>query len=57
MQDLPGNEKRYIQKAVGIEMTIVNGQVLVEKENHTGAAGTVSAAVTARRCRRRRKSG
>jgi hypothetical protein len=38
-------------------MTIVNGQVLVEKENHTGAAGTVSAAVTARRCRRRRKSG
>jgi N-acyl-D-amino-acid deacylase len=37
VQDLPGNEKRYVQKAVGIEMTIVNGQVLVEKENHTGA--------------------
>jgi N-acyl-D-amino-acid deacylase len=42
VQDLPGNEKRFIQKAVGIEMTIVNGQVLVEKENHTGALpGTV----------------
>ena len=32
VQDLPGNEKRFVQKAVGIEMTIVNGQVLVEKE-------------------------
>ncbi len=42
VQDLPGNEKRYVQKAVGFEMTIVNGQVLVEKENHTGALpGTV----------------
>jgi N-acyl-D-amino-acid deacylase len=42
VQDLPGNEKRFIQKAVGIEMTIVNGQVLVEKEKHTGALpGTV----------------
>ncbi len=39
---LPGNEKRFIQKAVGIEMTVVNGQVLVEKESHTGALpGTV----------------
>jgi N-acyl-D-aspartate/D-glutamate deacylase len=37
VQDLPGNEKRYVQKAAGIEMTIVNGEVLVEKENHTGA--------------------
>jgi N-acyl-D-amino-acid deacylase len=37
VQDLPGNEKRYVQKAIGIEMTIVNGQVLVEKESHTGA--------------------
>jgi N-acyl-D-aspartate/D-glutamate deacylase len=37
VQDLPGNEKRFIQKATGIEMTIVNGQVLVEKESHTGA--------------------
>jgi len=37
VQDLPGNEKRLIQKARGIEMTIVNGEVLIEKENHTGA--------------------
>jgi N-acyl-D-aspartate/D-glutamate deacylase len=37
VQDLPGNEKRYIQKANGIEMTIVNGEVLVEKDQHTGA--------------------
>jgi N-acyl-D-aspartate/D-glutamate deacylase len=37
VQDLPGNEKRFIQKANGIEMTVVNGQVLVEKDNHTGA--------------------
>jgi len=28
VQDLPGNEKRFIQKATGIEMTVVNGQVL-----------------------------
>ncbi|MBI2181170.1 MAG: amidohydrolase family protein [Deltaproteobacteria bacterium] len=39
VQDLPGNEKRLIQKAVGIETTIVNGQVLVERGEHTGAKG------------------
>ena len=37
VQDLPGNEKRYIQRATGIEMTIVNGEVLVEKDKYTGA--------------------
>jgi len=37
VQDLPGNEKRLIQKAVGIEATIVNGQVLVERGDHTGS--------------------
>jgi len=37
VQDLPGNEKRLIQKAIGIETTIVNGQVLVEHGAHTGA--------------------
>ncbi len=37
VQDLPGNEKRLIQKAVGIEATIVNGQVLVQRGEHTGA--------------------
>jgi len=36
VQDLPGNEKRLIQKAIGIETTIVNGQVLVERGEHTG---------------------
>jgi N-acyl-D-aspartate/D-glutamate deacylase len=36
VRDLPGNEKRLIQKAVGIEATIVNGQVLVEQGEHTG---------------------
>jgi N-acyl-D-aspartate/D-glutamate deacylase len=42
VQDLPGNEKRYIQKATGIEMTLVNGKVLVEDGAHTGALpGTV----------------
>jgi len=34
---LPRHEKRFIRNAIGIEMTIVNGQVPVEKENHTGA--------------------
>jgi N-acyl-D-amino-acid deacylase len=37
VSDLPGGEKRLIQKATGIEMTIVNGKVLVEKGAHTGA--------------------
>jgi len=37
VQDLPGNEKRLIQKAVGIEATVVNGQVLIERGEHTGA--------------------
>jgi len=37
VSDLPGGEKRLIQKATGIEMTIVNGEVLVEKGVHTGA--------------------
>jgi N-acyl-D-amino-acid deacylase len=37
VQDLPANEKRLIQKALGIETTIVNGEVLVENESHTGA--------------------
>jgi N-acyl-D-amino-acid deacylase len=37
VSDLPGGEKRLIQKAMGIEMTVVNGEVLVEKGAHTGA--------------------
>jgi N-acyl-D-amino-acid deacylase len=35
--DLPAGEKRLIQKATGIEMTIVNGQVLTAAGEHTGA--------------------
>jgi len=34
---LPGNEKRLIQNSVGIEATIVNGEVLVQRGEHTGA--------------------
>jgi N-acyl-D-amino-acid deacylase len=37
VQDLPGNEKRFIQRALGIETTLVNGQVLIDKGDHTGA--------------------
>lgn len=35
--DLPGGAKRRKQLAKGIEMTVVNGQVLIEKGEHTGA--------------------
>jgi N-acyl-D-aspartate/D-glutamate deacylase len=37
VSDLPAGEKRLIQKATGIEMTIVNGQVLTAAGEHTGA--------------------
>jgi N-acyl-D-amino-acid deacylase len=37
VNDLPGDEKRLVQKATGIEMTIVNGEVLVAGGAHTGA--------------------
>jgi N-acyl-D-aspartate/D-glutamate deacylase len=36
VRDLPGGEKRLIQKAIGIEMTVVNGEVLVAQGEHTG---------------------
>jgi N-acyl-D-amino-acid deacylase len=35
--DLPGGAKRRKQLARGIEWTVVNGQVLMEKGKHTGA--------------------
>lgn len=35
--DLPGGEKRLVQKAVGVKMTVVNGQILTEDGKHTGA--------------------
>jgi N-acyl-D-aspartate/D-glutamate deacylase len=34
--DLPDGGKRWIQPAVGIEMTLVNGQPLIEQHQHTG---------------------
>jgi N-acyl-D-aspartate/D-glutamate deacylase len=37
VNDLPGGEKRLIQKATGVKMTIVNGKVLVEDGAHTGS--------------------
>ena len=35
--DLPSGARRLVQKADGIEMTIVNGQVALEKGESTGA--------------------
>ena len=35
--DLPGGEKRLVQKAKGVQMTIVNGKILTEDGKHTGA--------------------
>jgi N-acyl-D-amino-acid deacylase len=35
--DLPGGAKRRKQLAQGIEWTVVNGQVLMERGKHTGA--------------------
>lgn len=37
VRDLPGGEKRLIQKAVGVKMTIVNGEILIEDGEHSGA--------------------
>ena len=36
VNDLPGGEKRLVQRALGVKMTIVNGEVLVEDGEHTG---------------------
>jgi N-acyl-D-aspartate/D-glutamate deacylase len=37
VNDLPGGEKRLVQKAVGVKMTIVNGEILTEEGQHSGA--------------------
>jgi N-acyl-D-amino-acid deacylase len=37
VNDLPCGEKRLVQKAKGIQMTIVNGQILTEDGRHSGA--------------------
>jgi len=36
VNDLPGGESRLIQKALGVKMTLVNGEVLTENGEHTG---------------------
>jgi N-acyl-D-aspartate/D-glutamate deacylase len=35
--DLPGGEKRLVQKSRGVQMTVVNGEVLTEDGRHSGA--------------------
>jgi N-acyl-D-amino-acid deacylase len=37
VQDLPGNETRMIQNAIGVQHTIVNGAVVIENGAATGA--------------------
>jgi N-acyl-D-aspartate/D-glutamate deacylase len=37
VQDLPGNETRMIQKAIGVHHTIVNGEMAIENGAATGA--------------------
>jgi len=37
VQDLPGNERRMIQRATGVHHTLVNGQVVIENGAATGA--------------------
>ena len=37
VNDLPGGEKRLIQRAIGVKTTMVNGAVLVQDGEHTGA--------------------
>jgi N-acyl-D-aspartate/D-glutamate deacylase len=37
VQDLPGNEKRMIQRATGVHHTLVNGQVVIENGAVAGA--------------------
>jgi N-acyl-D-aspartate/D-glutamate deacylase len=37
VNDLPGGEKRLVQKATGVKMTVVNGEVLTEDGRHSGA--------------------
>jgi N-acyl-D-aspartate/D-glutamate deacylase len=36
-RDFPADTERYVVDAQGYAMTIVNGQVLIEKGEHTGA--------------------
>jgi N-acyl-D-aspartate/D-glutamate deacylase len=37
VNDLPGGEKRLVQKSVGVKMSVVNGEILTEDGRHSGA--------------------
>ena len=37
MHDLPAGARRLKQKSVGIKATVVNGEVLMRDNEHTGA--------------------
>jgi len=37
VRDLPGNETRMIQKAIGVPFTVVNGEIVIENGAPTGA--------------------
>jgi N-acyl-D-amino-acid deacylase len=37
VHDMPGGEPRYVQHARGVHYTLVNGEVLMEANQHTGA--------------------
>ncbi|MGA1372030.1 MAG: N-acyl-D-amino-acid deacylase family protein [Pseudomonadales bacterium] len=42
VRDFPGGAGRFVQRSVGYDCTLVNGQVFMERGEHTGAfAGTV----------------
>ena len=36
VHDFPGNAPRFIQRAVGYDATICNGQVILRDDEHTG---------------------
>jgi N-acyl-D-aspartate/D-glutamate deacylase len=37
VHDLPAHQPRLIQQAEGVQMVIVNGEVVLEEGHHTGA--------------------
>ena len=37
LSDVPGGGRRIVQRAVGVEQVFVNGELLIEAGEHTGA--------------------
>jgi len=37
LQDVPGGGRRIVQRAIGVDRVLVNGEVLIERGEHTGA--------------------